>query len=64
MSYFSPSITALQELHREKFAGTELDFAAGIFRTIPLMGGDTNFALAYQVPKLMEELFARERTTR
>lgn len=64
MSYrFSPTPQSLQELHKTLFQDSEFAFTAGQWRTLPLKGGKTVFAPAYQVPSLIDELFAKKRTT-
>ena len=61
---FTPNTTTLKLLHKELFQWTEIDFAAGIWRTIPLKWGITHFAPAYRVTELIEEIFLPERKTR
>lgn len=60
---FIPNTETLKLLHKELFQWTELDFAAGIWRTLPLKWGKTDFAPAYRVPELMEDIFQKERKT-
>lgn len=60
---FRPTPETFRELHRQLFSESELSFAAGVYRTLPLKWGKTIFAPAHQVPALMDEVFSVERVS-